>query len=112
MVSLMAPETLVWPLPLQTKELRPLGTGSLTPTLVAVAGPLLPTVMVYVKLVPGTTVPVLGVIDEPPLLSVLVTLTSLVAAAAGAVIWDWTHWKSLLSPPKTRPRMFDLLVLI
>ena len=46
MVSLMAPDTLVLPLPLQTKEVRPLGTGSLTFTLVAVLGPLLLTVIV------------------------------------------------------------------
>src|SRR5262249_51828317 len=76
MVSLMAPETLVWPLPLQTKEVRPLGTGSLTLTLVAVLTPVLVTVTVYVKLVPGTTVPILPVIDDPPLLSTLLTLTA------------------------------------
>ena len=46
MVSLIAPETLVLPLPLQTYDVRPAGTGSLTATLVAVPGPLLLTVMV------------------------------------------------------------------
>ncbi len=46
MVSLIAPETLVLPLPLQTNDVRPVGTGSLTATLVAVLGPLLLTVMV------------------------------------------------------------------
>src|SRR6516164_9421279 len=44
MLSLMAPAMLFWPLPLQTKPLRPAGTGSLTLTLVAVLGPLLWTV--------------------------------------------------------------------
>ena len=46
MVSLIGPETLFWPLPLQTNELRPAGTASLTITLVAVLGPLLWTVIV------------------------------------------------------------------
>ena len=46
MLSLIGPETLFWPLPLQVKELRPAGTGSLTLTFVAVLGPLLLTVMV------------------------------------------------------------------
>src|ERR1700752_2390326 len=76
MVSLMGPETPVWPLPLQTNDDRPAGTGSLTPTLVAVLGPALFTVMVYVKLLPGATLPTAPVIDDPPSLSTLVTLTS------------------------------------
>src|SRR6266478_1428621 len=67
MVSLTAPETLLWPLPLQLKEVTPAGSGSLTATLVAVLGPLLLTTMVYVVLVPGTT-------EVTP--SSLVTLTS------------------------------------
>src|SRR5437764_548487 len=46
MVSLMAPETFVWPLPLQTNAVRPAGTGSLTATLVGVLGPVVLTVMV------------------------------------------------------------------
>src|SRR6516162_3548442 len=46
MLSLIGPETLFWPLPLQTKPLRPAGTGSLTLTLGAVLGPLLLTVIV------------------------------------------------------------------
>src|SRR5690242_9959227 len=67
MVSLMAPATLLWPLPLQLKEVTPAGKLSTTETLVAVLGPLLLTTMVYVVLWPGTAVLAL---------SVLVTLTS------------------------------------
>src|SRR5437660_5009030 len=55
MLSLRAPDTLVWPLPLQVSLVAPAGSGSLTATLVAVLGPLLLTTMVYVVLVPGTT---------------------------------------------------------
>src|SRR5207245_2161374 len=67
MLSLRAPDTLVWPLPLQLKLVTPAGSGSLTATLVAVLSPLLLTTMVYVVLVPGTTL---------VLLSSLLTLTS------------------------------------
>src|ERR1700682_298154 len=76
MVSLMARDTLVWPLPLQVSLAIPAGKVSLTDTFVAVLRPVLLTVIVYVKLVPGTTVPTLPVIDDPPTLSVLVTPTS------------------------------------
>src|SRR2546425_954106 len=40
-VSLSAPDPLVWPLPLQVADVTPAGSGSLTPTLVAVFGPAL-----------------------------------------------------------------------
>ena len=46
MVSLMAPVTLLWPLPLQVSLAMPAGKVSLTATLVAVLGPLLLTVIV------------------------------------------------------------------
>jgi len=46
MVSLMAPDTLVWPLPLQVSLAIPAGKVSLTATLVAVLGPALLTTMV------------------------------------------------------------------
>ncbi len=75
-VSLIGPEPLLPSLPLHVSLVIPDGSVSLTNTLVAVLGPLLLTTTVYVKLVPGTTVPVLGVIDEPPLLSTFVTPTS------------------------------------
>src|SRR5437660_1628426 len=67
MVSLRAPETFVWPLPLQVSPVAPAGSGALTATLVAVLGALLLTTTVYVVLWPGTAVLAL---------SVLVTLTS------------------------------------
>src|SRR6516165_7181377 len=57
MVSVRGPVPELPLLPLQVSLTMPAGKVSLT-------------------LVPGTTVPVLGVIDEPPLLSTLVTLTS------------------------------------
>src|SRR5437868_3163690 len=53
MVSLRAPDTLVWPLPLQLNDVMPVGSGSVTDTLVATLGPVLLTTMVYVVLVPG-----------------------------------------------------------
>src|SRR3954447_15153954 len=67
MASVSAPTTFVRPLPLQVKLVTPVGSGSLTATLVAVLGPLLLTTMVYVVLVPGTT-------EVTP--SLLLTLTS------------------------------------
>src|SRR5215467_10127306 len=55
MVSLSAPGTLLWPLPVQLKAVTPAGSASKTDTPVAVLGPLLLTTTVYVVLVPGTT---------------------------------------------------------
>src|SRR4051794_34436651 len=76
MVSVRAPATFVWPLPLQVKEVTPVGSGSLTVTLVAVLGPLLDTTMVYVVIVPGTAV-------VAP--SVLLTVTSYCGVRAVSV---------------------------
>src|SRR5436189_8427 len=92
MVLLRAPDTLVWPLPLQLKEVTPAGSGSLTETLVAVLGPLLLTTMVYVVVCPGTAVVALSVLvtDTSTLgvsvsVSVAVSLAGLVSLAAATV---------------------------
>src|SRR5260370_1326555 len=46
MVSLMAPDTLVWPLPLQGSLAMPYGSHTFTATVVSLLGPVLVTVMV------------------------------------------------------------------
>src|SRR5258707_865009 len=76
MVSLMPPETFVWPLPLQVDLVRPAGFFFNDTASTEIYTLSLHDALPILKLVPGTTLPVLGVIEEPPLSSVLVTLTS------------------------------------
>src|SRR5260370_873397 len=88
MVWLMAPVTLVWPLPLQTNDVRPLGTASLTSSFFNDPA----TAEIYAlslhDALPISTEPMMPVIDEPPTLSTLVTPVSFcgVTLAGTAVI--------------------------
>src|SRR5438270_790506 len=92
MVSVSAPDTLAWPLPVQLKEVTPAGSGSLTATPVAVLGPALLTTTVYVVLVPGTTLVTPSVLVTPTSfcgvtlsVSLPLLLAALVSLAAVAV---------------------------
>src|SRR5438105_3248286 len=83
MVALSAPDWLLVPLTLQGRDVRPVGRGSLTATLVAVLGPALVTTMVFFLLAQdGIRVPLVTGVQTCalPILSVSVSVALLLAA--------------------------------
>src|SRR5207253_1620118 len=87
-----APDVLVCPLPLHEKLLTPVGSGSLTETFVAVLGPELESTIVYVVVLPGTTLVTPSVLVTPTLfwgvkvsVSLMVLLPVFVSLAAAMV---------------------------